>query len=57
MKVKVMHDFTDKTVNKRCKKDEIIEVTEKRFEEINNAGFGKLVNEVKKTKKGEIKNE
>jgi hypothetical protein len=57
VKVKVLHDFTDKITNKRRKKDEIIDITEKRFKEINSAGFGKLVNEVEKTKKGEINNE
>lgn len=46
MKAIVLYDFTDKKANKRRKKGEKFEVTEKRFKEINSAGFGELVKEI-----------
>ena len=50
MKAIVKYDFTDKKANKRRIKGEIFEVTEKRFKEINNSGFGVLAEEVKEKK-------
>lgn len=47
MKAIVIHGFTDKKANKRRKKGETFEITDKRLKEINNAGFGELVKEVK----------
>lgn len=46
MKAIVLYDFTDKKANKRRKKGEKFEVTEKRFKEINSAGFGELIKKI-----------
>lgn len=50
MKVIAKYAFTDKKANKRRIKGEKFEVTEKRLKEINSAGFGDLVEEVKEKK-------
>lgn len=54
MKAIVLHDFTDKKVNKRRIKGEIFEIAEKRFKEINNSGFGELIEKIEEK---EIENE
>ena len=47
MKVKVLKTFKDLKEQKVRKKDEIFDVTKKRFEEINSTEHGTLVREVK----------
>ncbi len=47
MKVIAKYAFTDKKANRRRIKGEKFEITEKRLKEINNAGFGELVEEAK----------
>lgn len=49
MKAKVLISFRDKETKKECKKGDVIEITEKRFNEIRKAG--KLVEEIKETNK------
>lgn len=51
MKVKVLKKFKDKRKKKIYEKDEMIEVTKERFEEINSTSHGVLVEEIKKTTK------
>lgn len=48
MKVKVMKRFIDKDTNLLQEIDTEIEVTKKRYEEINSTSFGVFLEEVKK---------
>lgn len=50
MKVKALRTFNDVKGKTIRKKDEIFEVTKKRFEEINSTKYGILVEEVKEKK-------
>lgn len=50
MKVKVLRTFRDKDTNSLHKKGTEIEVTQKRYEEINSSSFGILVEEIKEKK-------
>jgi len=43
--------FVDKTTGVLLNVNDKLEVTKKRFEEINNAGYGVLLEEIKETKK------
>ncbi len=55
MKVRVLENFRDKyDKNIRYKKDDVIEITKKRYNEI--LKVGKLVEEIKEPKKGEKNN-
>lgn len=52
MKAKVIQSFIDKYSKKECKKGEVIEISEKRFEEINSTSFGIFVEEIKEGESG-----
>lgn len=54
MKVKVIYVFRDKNTNKRYKKDEILDIDKKRYEEIKD--YVELVNDTKKEKKYDREN-
>ena len=47
MKVKVLKNFRDKHTKRNYKIGEVIEVNQRRFEEINSTAFGVLVEEIK----------
>ena len=51
MKAKVLERFFDKYTGRECKKDDVMNVTESRFNEINSEK--KLVEAVKETKKND----
>ena len=51
MKAKALRTFRNKYSKKLHKEGEVIEISEKRFNEINSAGFGTLVEEIKEPKK------
>lgn len=51
MKARVLNNFEDKYMKIIHKKNEIIDVSEERFEEINSTSFGILVEEIAKKKK------
>jgi hypothetical protein len=51
MRAMVKRAFVDKSNMALCKPEEIIEVTKKRFDEINKAGFGTMLKEIKESKK------
>lgn len=42
----VLHSFIDKNTNKSVLKGKKIEVSKKRFSEINNAGYGTLLKKI-----------
>lgn len=48
MKVKVLRTFSDKQKGCINKVGDIIELTKKRYEEINSTSFGQLVQEIEK---------
>lgn len=50
MKVKVLRSFINKYSKKRHEKGDILDITEKRFKEINSTKYGTLVEEVKEKK-------
>ena len=51
MKVKVLRTFNDLKGETIRKKDEVFEVTDKRFKEINSTSHGELVKEINSDKK------
>ncbi|MDF2820191.1 MAG: hypothetical protein K0R15_632 [Clostridiales bacterium] len=50
MKVKVIKTYKDKHTNDLHKINEILTITDKRFEEINSTSFGVFVEEIKDEK-------
>lgn len=56
VKAKVLQAFTDKETRKVHTKDDIINVTRKRYEEINNTIHGKLIAEIKEEETDEQSN-
>lgn len=50
MKVKVLEKFIDKNTRDHYEIGQEIEVTKKRFEEMNSTEFGKLVEEIEEVK-------
>ena len=50
MKAKVLRTFRDKDTDLLHRKGKEIEITKKRFEEINSTSFGILVEEIKEKK-------
>ena len=50
MKVKVLRTFRDKDTNTLHRKGKEIEITKKRFEEINSTSLGIFVEEIKEKK-------
>lgn len=55
MRVKVLRTFRDKETKTLHRKGEEIEITKKRYEEINSTAFGILVEEIEKPKKAKKK--
>ncbi|MBB6451989.1 hypothetical protein HNQ94_000410 [Salirhabdus euzebyi] len=53
MKVKALRNFTDLKENKRRVENEVFEVTEERFKEINGADYGELVEDVSESTDGD----
>lgn len=51
MKVIVLMDFEDKYTNRIHRKNEVIEISKERFEEINSTSCGILVAEIQAKKK------
>jgi len=51
MKVKVIKSFKDKHKKTLYKKNDVINITKERFEEINSAARGPFVEEIKKSAK------
>ena len=51
MKVKVINLFRDKYTNLLHEPGQELEITDKRFEEINSTSYGIFVEEIKETKK------
>ncbi|WP_163215754.1 hypothetical protein [Clostridium thermarum] len=50
MRVKVLRTFRDKETKTLHRKGKEIEITKKRFEEVNSTAFGVLVEEIKEKK-------
>jgi hypothetical protein len=50
LKVKVLRTFRNKYSKKIHKKGDILDISKKRFEEINSTSFGILVEEIKEKK-------
>ncbi|CAI3193117.1 hypothetical protein [Clostridium neonatale] len=57
MRVKVLQNFNDGKKNCLCITGQIIEVTKKRYEEINSTSNGPLVEEIKEEKKNDSEDE
>ncbi|WP_189928439.1 hypothetical protein [Clostridium tetani] len=51
MKAKVLRDFINKYSKKLHKKGDILDISKKRFEEINSTSFGILAEEIKEEPK------
>ena len=50
MKVKVLKRFRNKYSKKIHEKGDVLDITKKRFEEINSTSFGVLIEEIKEKK-------